>query len=1261
MRQRDTILIVDDMEINRVILSGLFQDEYHLLEAENGEQALLLLKQYHSNIAIMLLDVVMPVMDGYQVMKEMGAGGFLDEVPVVVITADNSLEGELRSFDLGASDIIVKPFEPHVVKRRVHNIIELYLHKHNLEDMVDHQARKLKESNDILVDALSSVIEYRSLESGQHIKRIRLLTRVLLEEVSKNCPEYGLDQQKIEVIASASALHDIGKIAIEDRILNKPGRLTPEEFEIMKTHTIKGCQILDSLGRMSDKEYLQYAYNICHYHHERWDGKGYPEGLCKDAIPICAQAVSVVDAYDALTSDRVYKNAIPYQQAANMILNGECGAFSPKMLECFKTVQPALAGLCRQYADGNVPREHSLSQEASLMPVAEGSVSALQLEQMKYLAMLRYENTMVVEVDFSTGSYHMVYAPNLRIKRSFQGERLEDAVGRYIAEMVDPQDQEYMREAWAVGMPGFFQQGMLKKSWKHRVRDGQGWCWFDLTILRIDIEHPRQRKALLLWKALEAEAEHISAGRTGGQQETGEELQDDVQILHSILKGISRYRNDQWFTILEIDDGFMGYGRDEINSRFHGHYLDMIHPDDRTRVKKELSDQLNHGNEFELEYRVQDADGVSNWVLGKGCLITDQDGQECLYSVIIDINQTKRAQEELRLGLERYKIIMEQTNDIFFEWDIETDTVNYSPNWKGKFGYDPISARASERIPKISHLHPEDMAPFGAFIQQIRSGRRYGELEFKVSDSRGRYQWCKLRATTQFDDQGKPCKAIGIVIDINEEKMAAQELKARAERDTLTRLYNKASARQRIEYLLANREKPEGAALFIIDIDNFKMVNDQYGHMFGDAVLTKIASQLSRLFRSSDIVSRIGGDEFMALLQGVLGDEQVKMVAGRILECFDRVLEELPRECSITSSIGIAVCPRDGDDFQTLFQRADVALYHAKACGKNQYQIYDQSMESRAYGQNAGRQTAANTTIESEGTELVLSDLLPRAFNILSKAEQLDRAVESVLELLGERLQVSRAYVFENSEDNLFYSNTFEWCAEGIEPQKDKMQNMAYSEFDSDYRDYFNERGILYCDDIGKFPRDIRELMESQGIQSMLQCAIKDNGVFKGWVGFDDCTSKCLWTINQIEVLSFISELLSLFLLKQRAQDNVMELAGDLRAVLDHQNSWIYVVDIGTRELLYINEKTQRIAPEAKLGMSCHKAFFGRKEPCARCPMEDIRHKINCTMEVYNPLLKVWSLADASVIRWGKKDACLLACHDITRYKTGKDGPDQEK
>ena len=329
MGQRDTILIVDDMEVNRVILSGLFQEEYHLLEAENGEQALLLLKQYHGNIAIMLLDVVMPVMDGYQVMKEMGGSGLLDEVPVVVITADNSLEGELRSFDLGASDIIVKPFEPHVVKRRVHNIIELYLHKHNLEDMVDQQAHKLKESNDVLVDALSSVIEYRSLESGQHIKRIRLLTRVLLQELAQNCPEYGLDQHKIEVIASASALHDIGKIGIPENILNKTGKLTAEEYEIMKRHVEASVEIIRHLPSMD------YVIPAVIGHHERYDGKGYPRRIAGKDIPLAARILCIADSFDAMVSKRSYKSSMSVEFAINELEKGAGTQFDPEMVPLF--------------------------------------------------------------------------------------------------------------------------------------------------------------------------------------------------------------------------------------------------------------------------------------------------------------------------------------------------------------------------------------------------------------------------------------------------------------------------------------------------------------------------------------------------------------------------------------------------------------------------------------------------------------------------------------------------------------------------------------------------------------------------------------------------------------------------------------------------------------------------------------------------------------------------------------------------------------
>ncbi len=356
---RDTLLIVDDMEINRAVLRSLFEEQYDIIEAENGEQALALLRKHHGSLAAVLLDLVMPVKDGYQVMAEMAKSRRLSKVPVIVITSEDSSENEVRAFDLGASDIIMKPFEPHVVKRRVQNAAELNRHRLHLEEMVEEQARKLRDSREILMDALSSVIEHRSVETGQHVLRIRMFTKVLLEDVMKHYPEYELNERVITIIASAAALHDIGKISIPDAILNKPGRLTKEEFDLMKTHTEQGCEILSGLDRMDDKEYLRYAFLICRHHHERWDGSGYPDGLKGDGIPICAQAVGIADAYDALTTDRVYKKAIAPDEAFDMILHGECGAFSPKLLECFAHVRARFSELSKKYADGHSPKADS--------------------------------------------------------------------------------------------------------------------------------------------------------------------------------------------------------------------------------------------------------------------------------------------------------------------------------------------------------------------------------------------------------------------------------------------------------------------------------------------------------------------------------------------------------------------------------------------------------------------------------------------------------------------------------------------------------------------------------------------------------------------------------------------------------------------------------------------------------------------------------------------------------------------------------------
>jgi putative two-component system response regulator len=340
---RRNILIVDDIEINREILYELFHDQYNVLEAENGQVALDLIAEYGQTIAIVLLDIVMPVMDGFGVLKSMIQSKAIETIPVIMITAESDEEKALMGYSMGVVDIINKPFNPDIVRRRVQNTVDLYLHKFYLEDMVERQTRalelqneQLKMSNTFVIDALSTAVEFRDHESGQHIIRIRALTKILLETLSELDEKYRLPPDEINDIASASAMHDIGKIAISDLVLLKPGRLTAEEFTIMKTHTTEGCAILESINFTGNLTYYKYCYDICRHHHERWDGRGYPDGLKGDEIPLWAQVVSLADVYDALTSDRVYKPALSHDVAVKMIVAGECGIFNPELLASFE-------------------------------------------------------------------------------------------------------------------------------------------------------------------------------------------------------------------------------------------------------------------------------------------------------------------------------------------------------------------------------------------------------------------------------------------------------------------------------------------------------------------------------------------------------------------------------------------------------------------------------------------------------------------------------------------------------------------------------------------------------------------------------------------------------------------------------------------------------------------------------------------------------------------------------------------------------------
>ena len=366
MEPKQKILIVDDSEINRAMLKEILGEGYEYLEAENGLRAIEILRR-RTDIALVLLDLIMPEMDGFDVLRVMQCYAWQEEIPVIVISAAEDTRSVERAYDMGVADYIRRPFERVMVLRRVKNALMLYAKQKRLTRLVTDQVYEKEHNSVLMISILSHVVEFRNSESGLHVMHIRTLTDLLLHRLVQKTDRYQLDESDIARISTASALHDIGKIVIPEEILNKPGRLTAEEFAIIKNHTVAGAQMLQDLGQAiaRDEPLLQVAHAICRWHHERWDGNGYPDRLKGDEIPIAAQVVALADVYDALTSERCYKHAYDHDTALRMILNGECGAFNPLLLDCLRESSEQLrTELTRSEWDRGFRQEtHRLSEE----------------------------------------------------------------------------------------------------------------------------------------------------------------------------------------------------------------------------------------------------------------------------------------------------------------------------------------------------------------------------------------------------------------------------------------------------------------------------------------------------------------------------------------------------------------------------------------------------------------------------------------------------------------------------------------------------------------------------------------------------------------------------------------------------------------------------------------------------------------------------------------------------------------------------------
>ncbi len=1130
-RAKDTLLLVGDGNSDRDSLRQIFEDKFYILEAGNATQGAMLLTQNLQYIVAVIADVSLAKGDALRTLVEAADSNEADKIPVIaMIQPAEAGENEEYAYVLGAADVVKKPYTTLSIRRRVQILVDLYLHQWDLERLAQKQRQTIQRSHQVMVDTLSSIIEHRSTESGNHVLRIRRFTHVLLQAVAESCPEYGLDATSIDIISSAAALHDIGKISIPDSILNKPGKLTPEEYLAIQAHTTIGSQMVDGLKEMGDTKFLRYIYNITLYHHERFDGKGYPKGLVGDDIPICAQVVGLTDAYDALTTPRVYKEAFSHDTAVNMILNGECGAFSPKLLECFKRVRRQFKQLAQQYADGYSPKSDDIRLPLPGPAPQSIAMSSQQMFRSKYQAILHHLGDTVIEMDLIDRLYHVVYSPNPDFTALFDRASFDTLPQRLLRDAVHPEDAQMVAERYGEGMLKLFHQRAHTFRFRCRMfSPSQGQFHpYEITLQRIPSQDESQQMMLVIFHQLS----QIQASQA--KRRILPLL--DTPVMYDLAGATLCCFNDEHLTIREgavTLAPFTLYHPDEIWNVYENSLLALVVPEDRETVRTQLQNQDIRSGRSELVFRVLRKDSSPIWVLCRSRFHAGPDGEEYCYLTLTDVSPIQQKLEATENELRHTSVVLEQPGTIPFRWHIATDHLECSHKWEQRFGYRAIEESLSQQLSAANHFHPDDLPLLRSKVEALMAGSSSEVMDLRIANSEGRYSWSRIRASNVFDADGRPEYIIGIIYDIDQLKTDALSMQQQAQRDSLTRLLNKASTQQEVSSYLSQRRADSLAAMLVMDLDNFKAINDSQGHFYGDAVLNQVGTTLRNLFRNQDIVGRIGGDEFMILLKDLPDRKVVEDRCALLVDTLRAQLQKLTPDLPVSVSVGAALAPVHGDSYSLLYRHADEALYSAKRRGKNRYTLFDPKEPYQPLLEPG----AHTTRIDSDFRITISDDQIARfVFDRLYESQDLAATIQEMLAFIGEQMNVSRVYIFENNDDNTACSNTFEWCNRGIEPQLESLQNVSYITDIPGWPEVYDENGILYCTDVTRLSPLVRAVVEPQGIKSMLHCTIRERGVFRGYVGFDECNSNHLWTQGQVSLLKLLSGILSVFVTRLRSE-----------------------------------------------------------------------------------------------------------------------------
>ena len=550
-----------------------------------------------------------------------------------------------------------------------------------------------------------------------------------------------------------------------------------------------------------------------------------------------------------------------------------------------------------------------------------------------------------------------------------------------------------------------------------------------------------------------------------------------------------------------------------------------IHPED----KKILMDRINQfieNNKKEdlLDYRSVHKDGSIRWIRINGIKLPEEYGKSLGFMCILtDITESKAAEQKAKLDEERYRIICEQTQDIVFDWNMETVSIYHSPTFENKFGYKLPVENTLEFLCQSDTVYSDDLHKLVELTERLKNGQAYGEAEYRIRTNKGKFIWCRIRGTAIFDENNKAFRAVGTISDISEYKKQHDALKEQAEKDLLTGIYNKMTGQKQIDTYLEYSDPQQTHGLLMIDIDDFKFVNDNYGHAIGDALLTECARLICSCLREEDIVVRIGGDEFVVLLKNVKYDENIRQKAESIIELFRKRLKNEEAGKSITCSIEISIFPKDGYGFQELYEKADAALYFAKGKGKNTFSLFSEQCCSGLRNKTPG--PGKIESAEYSGHNFVSS-----VFEKLYDETDTDKGINSVLENIARYLRVDRVYIYETAEGDKFIKS-FEYSEKG---RTLPYNYPLYSRKNiRSYLEKCDENGVLFCPNTNLLSSDMKEAFQENDIFFILQVPIMDKGEFKGLVGFSRSKSDISFSDTTAKTGILLAKILSVYLRKR--------------------------------------------------------------------------------------------------------------------------------